>query len=270
MLKHFKQRSFNNAFFIIAVLLLALLNSACSTNTTSAQAISNNDPTILQLKPRTFVLNTNGQPLLKLNGDVCQVRVQASNSPRIIVQVAIRHYQKNSMPAISYSQSSDRNMININEKLPPQADTNSINDSIAISIMVPQHIDLFLSTKVGNLDVSNVNGQVALATSTGDITTVNSQLHTLSSLTANVGNVFFAGTLMPEGTYDMETRVGRIDIAFPEPPSLQINAQTMIGEIHSDFPSLAVNGNIAQGTLGKPPYAHLSLVTRIGSISILS
>ena len=67
----------------------------------------------------------------------------------------------------------------------------------------------------------------------------------------------------------MQARVGRIDLAFQRPPSLQIEAQTMIGNIQSNFPDLVVNGDIAQGKLGKPPYASLSLVTRVGSISVL-
>lgn len=269
MLKKFKQ-PFNSAFFAIAVLFLALGSSACITTTTSTLANSSNNPTIIQLKPRTFALNTHGQSLLKLYGDVCQIRVQPGNSSHVVVQVAIHHYQKNLMPTINYNQSNDKSMVTINEKLPPQADINNINDSVAISIMVPQQMNLSLNTLVGNIDVSNVNGQFALATSTGNITVVNAQLDRLSSLNANVGNVFFAGALMPQGSYSMEARVGRIDLAFQRPPSLQIDAQTMIGNIHSDFPELTVNGNIAHGTLGNPPYAHLSLATRVGSISVLS
>ena len=268
MPKNFKQ-PLNSAFFAMTLLFLAALSSACVTNTTSALANSSTDPTIIQLKPRTFVPNTHGQPLLKLNGDVCQVSIQASNSPYIVVQAAIHHYQRNSLPTISYDQSKDRKTVAINENLPLQTDAIGINDSVAISILVPQRINLFLNTKVGNIDVSNVNGQAVLNTSTGNITVVHAQLNTLSSLATNVGNIFFAGTLMPHGTYNMQARVGRIDLAFQRPPSLQIEAQTMIGNIQSNFPDLVVNGDIAQGKLGKPPYASLSLVTRVGSISVL-
>ncbi len=261
-------RALDGLFFSIALLFLATMNSACITNTPTAMATASEDPTTIILRPHTFAVNTHGQPVLKLTGDVCQIRVQTGNSASMFVQAVVHHYQSNPMPTITYNQSRDRKMVTINEKLPPETASTTNNDSVAFTITLPSHTDLFLNTKVGSITVANVRGQFALATATGSITVVHAQLNRLSSLMTNVGSIFFSGALLPQGNYRMETRVGSINLALQKPSSLNVDAETAIGSIHSDFSSLAIDGNTAQGTLGTPPYAHLSLATRVGSIAV--
>jgi hypothetical protein len=264
------KRTLDCTFFIMTILFVAAVSNACTSNTPAALASSSEDPTTIVLRPRTFAVNTHGQPVLKLTGDVCQIRVQSGTGASMLIQTVVHHYQSNPMPTITYNQSRDRKAVTINEKLPPETASTISNDSVSITITMPSHMDLFLSTRVGAISVANVSGQFALSTATGSINVVHAQLNKLSSLTTNVGSIFFAGTLLPQGIYRIETRVGSISLALQRPSSLNVDAQTTIGSIHSDFSSLAIDGNVAQGTLGTPPYAHLSLATRVGSIAVLS
>jgi hypothetical protein len=162
---------------------------------------------------------------------------------------------------------SKSNTLSINEKL-PQPTTDAENDSVIFDITVPHNVDLPLSNQVGSFDISGVSGQVAIAASTGSITVDNVQLARHSSLVTNVGSITFAGSFAPQGMYSVNTNVGSIDLAFQNSPSLQVDAQTNVGTISSDFPSLSVSRNIAQGTLGNGPASRLFLRAGVGSISL--
>lgn len=247
-------------------LFLALLVVACGTTTTAAQAVSSDEPVALSLPSRDFAFNGSVQPTLILRGDVCRVLVEGRNVARMSVHVTVHHYRANQMPSITYASNVSKTMLTIEEKLPPRANTNGSNDSVDFTITVPQHSNVSLSTKVGNIAVNNVIGQMTLVANSGSITTSHVQLSGQSSLSTNVGSIAFFGALTRNGRYSMDTRVGTITATLPADTSLQVAAQTSIGVISSNFASMQSLGASTQGTIGKAPYAHLSLTTHIGSI----
>jgi hypothetical protein len=264
---------FLNIRLLMSIALFPLLLTwGCNLDVASTLARSMNKPMMIRLDPKTFAMNTQGQyPVLQLHSDVCQVHIQSGNGSHIVVHVTVRHYPENHMPTIQYDMSSKRNTLSIDEKL-PQPVANSRTDSVLVDMTVPRNIDLSLHNEVGNFEISNVSGQLAIAASTGNILVDKVQLARKSSLITNVGHIGFSGSFAPQGMYSMITNVGSIDLALQGPLSLQVDAQATIGTIHSNLPSLNmsgnISGNIAQGTSGNRPVSRLMLQTQVGSISL--
>ncbi|HEV2653354.1 MAG TPA: hypothetical protein VGT82_00270 [Ktedonobacteraceae bacterium] len=247
-------------------LFLSLLLMACGTTNTAALAMSSDEPVALVLAPHVFTFKSSVQPMLLLRGDVCQVHIGVGNVARVAVHVTVHHYRANRMPTITYTLNVRKGTLTIEEKLSPRGNTSVSNDSVDFNITVPLHTNMSLNTQVGNFAVNDVVGQMVLATNTGSITASHIQLRGQSSLSTNVGSITFSGAVARNGTYRMDARVGTITAAFPAGASFQVAAQTSIGAIESDISSVQALGAAAQGTVGRAPYAHVILTTRIGSI----
>ncbi|HEU4584760.1 MAG TPA: DUF4097 family beta strand repeat-containing protein [Gemmatimonadaceae bacterium] len=90
------------------------------------------------------------------------------------------------------------------------------------------------STVSGELTLSDVNGDVDANTVSGDITLDGVRSSFVRSNTTS-GDVHFAGTLDPKGSYEFNSHSGDIEIAVPG-GGASLDVRTFSGDVDSDFP----------------------------------
>src|SRR6185437_13466187 len=88
---------------------------------------------------------------------------------------------------------------------------------------------------VGELSASSVSGSVLL-------TGVQSSHVTAETVS---GNVTFAGSIDPAGSYDFSTHSGRVQMAIPDGSSATLQLETFSGRITSAFPITLQPGEIS-------------------------
>jgi len=143
--------------------------------------------------------------------------------------------------------------------------------SIDYDLTVPLTANLELKTGVGKIDISNVIGQMKLASDAGSIHATQISLQGQSELKSDIGSLNFSGSIDSHGTYKFLSDAGSIKVTLPEDASFHVDASTDVGSIRCNFP---INGHSKkshtrlQGKVGNPPYATLTLKTDVGSITL--
>ena len=142
----------------------------------------------------------------------------------------------------------------------PQDEPGNIASQVDLDIIVPETASLAVhategvvsvenvkgniqvDTTSGNIELDSTEGQASLTTSSGNIEASDVQLSGSSSLKASRGNVDFAGSLDPYGSYDFETGSGSTDITLPESSAFHLSTFTNDGAtpIDNDFHSTSV------------------------------
>jgi DUF4097 and DUF4098 domain-containing protein YvlB len=142
-----------------------------------------------------------------------------------------------------------------------------------IDITVANEADLVLNTTSGDIDVQGVDGQMQLTSGDGSITLTQVALARNSVVKADSGSITFAGSLDPQGTSQIETGSGTVDVTLPSDASYHLQVNNNGGTFNSDFPLNLPpsNGNTfnAKTDVGKSPSATLTLTTASGSINLL-
>ncbi len=141
----------------------------------------------------------------------------------------------------------------------PQGDADATTSPVDLDITVPETASLAIhmtggvvsvedvkgNIQVGatrsNIELDSTEGQVELTTSTGNIELSDVELGGSSSLKASNGNIDFAGSLDPYGSYDFETGIGSTDITLPDSSAFHLTTFTNdSAAIENDFHSTSV------------------------------
>ena len=129
-----------------------------------------------------------------------------------------------------------------------------------------------LKTESGSINLKHVTGPMTLITQNGTITTtdVRAQGHTL--VQAESGTINFHGSLDPRGNYLFKNGNGATGLTLLPGTAFHVQAKTPGGSIASGFPAVTVrnsNGSSeAQGNVGRPPFAQLTIQTAGGQINL--
>jgi hypothetical protein len=161
------------------------------------------------LAPQTQFFNVTDTPTLVINDDSGAINVLTSNSPsRVTVQAT-------------------------DNEVTTRQDGNTINASVPdngqgpadITVTVPQHSNLQLTTANGEIQVNGISGQMTLTTNDGTVQMTNDALTGQSKITTAGGDINF-------------------NVTLPGTPAFHLDASTNSGSIDaSDFPSVHVQSN---------------------------
>jgi hypothetical protein len=146
----------------------------------------------------------------------------------------------------------------------------STNSDVEVSyrVKVPAGVTLEARTVNGDVEASGMRGPVDASTVNGGIRIGTTSWAEASTVNGGVA-VVMSGHGWPEGL-DFRTVNGSIVLDFADAPNADLHAETMHGEIDSEFP-LQVQGkmrrNMMRGTLGSGG-PELALATVNGSIEL--
>lgn len=129
-----------------------------------------------------------------------------------------------------------------------------------------------LKTESGSINLKHVNGPMTLITQNGTITTSDVRAEGRSLVQAESGTINFHGSLDPQGTYLFKNGNGATGLTLLPGTAFHVQAKTTGGSIATDFPAIKVQNNNgssnAQGKVGKPPFAQLTIQTTSGQINL--
>jgi Putative adhesin len=223
------------------------------------------------VETRTFLVGLRPTLAIKEEAGTIRVHTGEGESNQVIVQVTKQSRGWMGSPdkiQVSYAQEGDGNTITI------KADGGwSIfgKNSVDFDITVPRYTDLKLKTDAGKIQVNGVSGQMSLTSDAGSIQATQVMLNGHSTLKTDVGSVTLEGAIDPTGSYELKTDVGSINVTLPGNASFHVDAKTDVGSFNSNFPVTGqrdVPGSKANGDVGSPPRAKLTLKTDVGSINL--
>jgi beta-lactamase regulating signal transducer with metallopeptidase domain len=144
------------------------------------------------------------------------------------------------------------------------------NINVDLYIAVPVGVRPDVKTDLGNIDLSNLKGNIKAVTNLGNMKAVdtagNVNLHT------DLGNVeFIAPKDMAGGDVKLVTNLGNIEFTAPKELSAKLQAQAKMGEIKSELP-LKINKpdmfkRTTEGTIGSGQ-ANISMTTNMGKVNL--
>ena len=136
---------------------------------------------------------------------------------------------------------------------------------------IPSSATLQLKTVTGSIGVSGVSGEMVLSCTSGSVEVRDGTLSGQTLLITTTGSVTFNGALNRIGSYRFETTSGSVNVTVPSESVFHVEATTMTGSFHTNFPGLEVQhlmGHQASGDVGSTPQATVSLRTMTGSIKL--
>jgi Toastrack DUF4097 len=194
------------------------------------------------------VFSVSGTPTVVINDDNGTVIVQSSgNTGSVTIQDTIGGLNNSQ---VNYNPSQDGNTINVGV-------SNSGQNSVDLTVTVPQDANLQLKTSSGDITIDGVT------------------LSGVSTITTDSGHISFNGTIGTSGTDQFTTSSGTIDLTVPPTGSaFHLNASTNSGSINTGgFPKVTVNqagtqatGNV--GTASQGQGATVTLNTDSGDINL--
>ncbi len=216
------------------------------------------------LKPISF--SVGAHPTIIISNAFSNTDIHAGSAKMVIINPTQGNDSFGIAPQINYSQ--DGNTITITEEG---------QGSVNLDVTMPKNADLQVETNSGDIDVTDVSGQMSLASTTGTINATNDSLSGQSTLEDNggsinatndslsgqsklwstTGSVTFNGSIDPHGTYIFGSTSGSVDVTLPGNSSFHVDATA--GSISSAFPEVKVSGAEAHGDVGSPPRATVTL-----------
>lgn len=145
------------------------------------------------------------------------------------------------------------------------------NVSVEYELMVPKHAKLDSITNVnGSIDVSGVQGEIRINTVNGSAE-MNGTTSSVDAETVN-GNITAKWTEFPsDGAIKMRTVNGSLELELPSNANADLEASSINGSIHTDFP-ITVQGTFLsrrlEGKIGSGG-SNIDLSTVNGAIDIL-
>ncbi|MBA2678693.1 MAG: DUF4097 family beta strand repeat protein [Ktedonobacteraceae bacterium] len=160
----------------------------------------------------------------------------------------------------------------------PSSDPNNVAFQVDLDITVPETTSLAIHATDGvvsvenvkgniqvdttrsNIELDNTEGQVSLATDNGNIELSDAQLSGSSALKAAHGNIDFAGSLDPYGSYDFDTGNGSTDVTLPESSAFHLNTTSQN--------DVAIDNDFHGTSVGDGQQATITIRTNDGHIAI--
>lgn len=146
--------------------------------------------------------------------------------------------------------------------------------SVNFTIRVPYSSSVNIETKMGNLNVSNVSGELVRAhiSTEGDITLTN--INAVAVSAENVrGDIFFDGNLQPDGSYRFASTSSNINLRIPFNSSFRLvaTAPTTRNITLGVFSSGSMNFGDGRRVIGKigDGSATLTVTSQRGSIGFI-
>lgn len=87
----------------------------------------------------------------------------------------------------------------------------------------------------GDVSATNVTGSVKVTTTDGDVTLQRVTSQSVEASTVD-GDVYYTGTISPDGRYHMGTHDGDVTVFLPGEIDATVRVSTFSGEFESDFP----------------------------------
>lgn len=129
---------------------------------------------------------------------------------------------------------------------------------------------LNLQTESGSINVSQFRGPMQLTTQNGTITTGDVHLSGRSLLQADTGTINFHGALDRSARALFTDTNGQVSLNMPSHSAFHVQIHTEGGAVNTDFPGIAIHpqspGVAADGSVGKPPRAQLTIQTTTGPV----
>jgi Putative adhesin len=244
----------------ILVAVIALLRSRGSVTFRNTSTVETRD-FLVGNRPTIIINNGIGTIRVRSSAESNQVRIRATKQSKGLMS-------SNTDLQVHYNQRAEDNTIIVDSM-----HRWSIfgKNSVDYDIIVPLIADLELKIDVGKIDVSDVIGQMRLASDAGSIHATHISLQGQSKLKTDVGSLNFSGSIDPQGTYKFLSDAGSINITLPEDASFHVDASTDSGSIRCNFPikgQSKISHTKLKGKVGNPPYATLTLKTDVGSITL--
>jgi beta-lactamase regulating signal transducer with metallopeptidase domain len=144
------------------------------------------------------------------------------------------------------------------------------NLSVDFTIAVPVGVRPDIKTDLGNIDLSDLKGEIKAVTNMGSVKAVNTAGNV--NLSTDLGNVeFIAPKNLAGGDVKLATNLGDIKFTAPRDLSARLQVQTKMGSINSDLP-LEINKSdmfkrTTEGAIGAGQ-ASIKMAAEMGSISL--
>jgi beta-lactamase regulating signal transducer with metallopeptidase domain len=202
------------------------------------------------------------------------ITLKPSKDDTCDVRAVIRAKAKKDTEAHQMVEQVSMNVESSNERyylkpVKPEGDKwNNVNVDFYIAVPVGVRPDV--KTNLGNIDLSNLNGEIKAVTNLGNMKAVNTagnvDLHT------DLGNVeFIAPKAMAAGDVKLFSKMGNIEFTAPKDLSARFQADTKMGEIKSELPlqisKLDMFKRTTEGAIGAGQ-ASIKMATEMGSISL--
>ena len=141
------------------------------------------------------------------------------------------------------------------------------NLSVDVEVYVPDDARLDLSTGAGNVDVSDVQGEIKAHTGAGNVQVQGASAAV--ALDTGAGEVSYEG--QPNGVCTFRTGAGNVTLRLPAGLSAAITLDTGIGNI--SLGGFDVQGDTSgthiEGTIGTGERATLTANTGVGNITLI-
>lgn len=95
--------------------------------------------------------------------------------------------------------------------------------------------DVKAGTVSGDVGVRDVKGEIEIGSVSGDID-VAATVARFVRVAATSGDLAYRGTIDPQGSYELATHSGDVEIALPQNVGAQISVSTWSGSVESEFP----------------------------------
>ncbi|MFV0388791.1 MAG: DUF4097 family beta strand repeat-containing protein [Pyrinomonadaceae bacterium] len=162
-------------------------------------------------------------------------------------------------------------LINVIRDNQDRAEVGAVN----FTIYVPQNSIVDIETRIGNLEVSNINGGYVRAhiSSEGDITLLNIGAQSVSARNL-IGDIFYDGMIQPGGTYRFVSTNGNINVRIPFSSSFKLVATApssrniSLGSFRSSSMRFVGSGRRVIGQVGSGS-ANINVTNQRGTISFI-
>ncbi len=154
---------------------------------------------------------------------------------------------------------------------PVKHDDNKWNNlSVDLYISMPPGVLPDVKTDLGNIDMSDLKGDIKAVTNLGSVKAVNTSGNV--NLRTDLGKVeFTAPKDMAGGDVKLVTNMGDIEFTAPKDLSAKLQVETKMGEIESELPLEVRKPDMfkrtAEGTIGSGQ-ANIKMVTDMGKINL--
>ncbi len=207
---------------------------------------------------KTFEVSTPLQLTLDVN--VGQVTIREGAAGEVRISVLKRAWGENRSQAEDYLDDFEvrlkqtaQDSIEIETDLTARLRRLGRTPSADFEITVPRDSELEITTNVGNVQVSGVEGRFDIRSNVGDVTLRDVRFEDDSEIRSDVGNIDLR---LPDDvafTFSAETNVGNIDVEFP---------------VRNERADKRVVGGSLEGEIGQSPTAEVELHTNTGNIKI--
>jgi beta-lactamase regulating signal transducer with metallopeptidase domain len=202
------------------------------------------------------------------------INLKPSKDDTCDVRAVIRAKAKTAAEAQEMAEQVSMNVESSNERYylkPVKKDDDKWNDiNVDFYIAVPVSVRLDVKTDLGNIDLSDLKGDIKAVTNLGSVKAVNTSGNV--NLRTDLGKVeFIAPKDMAGGDVKLVTNLGDIEFTAPRDLSAKFQVQTKMGEIKSELPLQISKPDMfkrtTEGTIGSGQ-ANINMTTEMGKINL--